>query len=227
MAGVGASVRRIPVTWIVGIANVAGLLFTEASGGSLKPAVMIRAGAMARPLLEQGELWRMLTSGFLHFGAIHLLANMWGLYIFGPVLERMVGSVRFAGLYVASLLAGSAAAAFTTPANAVSAGASGAIFGLLGAIGVVGFRWRHTPLGRAWVRQAAVIVGLNVLIGLTDPTIGLSAHLGGLVGGAAVMAVETRGGPRRELEVARPWAGFSAAVILSTGSVLAVALWLR
>lgn len=224
--GITSSLRRSPVTAAVAAVNVAVFLLLEAAGGSTDLDVLVRFGAQVTPLLQDGELWRLFTSMFLHIGLVHLLANMWALVIFGPIFERSVGRVRYVALYLASGLAGSAATALFVSPRSVSAGASGAIFGLLGAFAVLGWRLRHTELGSTWTRHALVLIALNVVLGLTVPAIGLEAHLGGLLAGAAVTSVETWGGiaaRRRRTGPAR-FAGLAASGLVAAGSVLVVML---
>lgn len=223
--GVLHALRRAPVTSAIAGVNVIVFLLLEAAGGSTDLRVLVRFGAQATPLLQEGEIWRMFTSTFLHIGLLHLVANMWALVLFGPLLERSVGRVRYTALYLASGLAGSAATAFFVSPNSVSAGASGAIFGLLGAFGVLGFRLRDTPVGSTWTRHALVLIAINVALGLTVPAIGLEAHLGGLVAGGAVTAVETWGGvpARRRRTGAGRLAGAAVSLLIIVGSVAAVA----
>ena len=227
MGGVSSSARSLPVVWLIGAANVVMLLVAEALGGSQDPVVLVRLGAKVTPLLRDGEYWRLITAAFLHFGAIHLLANLWSLILFGPVLERLVGHGRFAALYLASALAGSAASVLAAPPNAVSAGASGAIFGLLGAVGAIGFRNRHTALGASWLQQIAVLVGLNVVIGLTNPAIGLEAHIGGLVGGVVVMLAWTAAPVRNLPPAPRRRVGYAIAAAVAVVSVVVAVVAVR
>ncbi len=224
--GIAGVLRRSPVTAAIAAVNVVVFLVVEAAGGSTDLGVLVAFGAQATPLLEEGDIWRMFTSTFLHIGLLHIVANMWALVIFGPLLERSVGRVRYAALYIASGLAGSAATAFFVSPNSVSAGASGAIFGLLGAFGVLGYRLRDTPVGSTWTRHALVLIAINVALGLTVPAIGLEAHIGGLLAGAAVTAVETWGGipARRRRTGSTRFAGAAAAVLVAVVSVGSVAV---
>ena len=222
--GIAGALRRSPVTSTIAALNVTVFLLLEAAGGSTDLRVLVRFGAQATPLLEDGELWRLFTSMFLHIGLVHLLANMWALVIFGPLFERIVGRVRYVALYLASGLAGSAATALFVSPRSVSAGASGAIFGLLGAFAVLGFRLRDTELGSTWTRHALVLIGLNVVLGLTVPSIGLEAHLGGLVAGAWITMVETWGGipARRARAGPARFVGLAVAAIIAVASVASV-----
>jgi membrane associated rhomboid family serine protease len=141
--------------------------------------------ALSRQGLADGQLWQIVTAGFLHarlgesFGILHIFTNMFSLYILGTLLEPAVGRLRFGLIYAVSLLAGSFGALLLQPVGA-TVGASGAIFGLMGAAVVVmrnrGINPMESGLG-LWI-------GLNLLITFTIPGISIGGHLGGLVGGA-------------------------------------------
>lgn len=126
-----------------------------------------------------GEWYRMLTSGFLHYGIIHLLVNMYALWILGNAVESMAGRLRMGIVYVISLLGGSLGALLLSP-DSFTAGASGAIFGMMGAIFVAqraqGVALRDSPL--------LGVLFLNLIITFGFPGISIGGHLGGLIGGA-------------------------------------------
>jgi membrane associated rhomboid family serine protease len=148
-------------------------------GGSL-----YAAGALNGPDVADGQLWRLITAGFLHSGFIHLLLNMFVLYILGGLLEPAVGRLRFGLIYFVSLLAGSFGALLLTP-NAFTVGASGAVFGLMGAAVVVmrnrGINPMESGLG--------LLILLNLGFTFLVPGISIGGHLGGLIGGALAAAV--------------------------------------
>ena len=135
--------------------------------------------------LANGELWRMLTHALLHSQSslFHILFNMYALYLFGPTLERRVGSGAFAGLYVAAAAAGSAAAFFLGPATMRAVGASGAVFGLFGAWLYVSWRLRHSVQGRSQFNNLAVLLAINLALPLFIPNVAWQAHVGGLAAG--------------------------------------------
>jgi membrane associated rhomboid family serine protease len=133
--------------------------------------------------VAEGGWWRLITSAFLHFGILHLGLNMLALYWFGPLLEQMLGSLRFALLYLAAGLAGSAGALLLSP-NDVTVGASGAIFGILGALLVLEARGMIHSGG-----QILAIIILNLLLSVTLSGISIGGHLGGLVAGAVTMVL--------------------------------------
>jgi membrane associated rhomboid family serine protease len=128
----------------------------------------------------EGEWYRMVTSGFLHYGLLHLALNMWALWILGQVVEQMGGKLRVGLIYGVSLVAGSLGALLLSP-GALTAGASGAIFGLMGAIFLAhrsqGIPFRNSPLLPILLINLAFTFGVN--------GISIGGHLGGLAGGAA------------------------------------------
>ncbi|HWB71714.1 MAG TPA: rhomboid family intramembrane serine protease, partial [Egibacteraceae bacterium] len=153
-------------------------------------------GSQRNPLVTAGQWYRLFTSAFLHAGLAHVLFNMWALYLFGPGLERDVGSAPFAALYLSSALAGGAAF-YLWGAPVPAVGASGAIFGLFGAWLAAAFRARHTVAGRAGFQQLLMLLGINLALPLVVPGIAWQAHLGGLVAGAAIALAWALPGLRR------------------------------
>lgn len=129
-----------------------------------------------------GDIWRLLTTGFLHAGLLHLATNMFSLWVLGRPLEAALGRLRFVALYLTGLLGSSAVAYLLTPPDVPVVGASGAIFALLGALFVLGRR-----LGLD-LRSLSTVLVLNLVISFTFPGISWQAHLGGLVSGAVVAA---------------------------------------
>lgn len=127
-----------------------------------------------------GEYYRMVTSMFLHYGLVHLLLNMWALWVLGRDLERVLGPVRFLALYLLAGLGGSVAVYYFGQQDGLTAGASGAIFGLFGAIFVILKR-----LGRDTSAVVPILV-LNLIFTFAVPGISAAGHLGGLVWGAVV-----------------------------------------
>jgi membrane associated rhomboid family serine protease len=126
-----------------------------------------------------GEWYRLVTAGFVHFGIIHLAVNMYSLWILGRAAEQYAGRLKFGIIYAVSLLAGSFGSLVMEP-QALSAGASGAIFGLMGAM-FLAFRAQGIPLSRSPLLSVLI---LNLIITFSVPNISVGAHVGGLVGGA-------------------------------------------
>lgn len=166
------------------------------------------------PAVADGQFYRLVTSAFLHYGVLHLLVNMWALYVVGPALEVTVGRWRFAGLYGLSALGGSVAVYLLAPLNTTTAGASGAIFGLFGAAFVVARRLR---LDSGWL--GAVIV-VNLIFTFSIPHISWQGHVGGLVTGTLV-ALAYRHAPGRRGNL------IDYAAVLAVLVLLAVLTWWR
>lgn len=161
--------------------------------------------------IAQGEWWRLFTSTLLHGSILHLLFNMYALYWLGPQLERSLGHMRFAALYVLSALGGSVASYWFSDLNTVSVGASGAIFGLITATIVIGREMRTD------VSQLVVLLGINVVIGFLQPGIDWRAHFGGAVTGAAVAFIYTKGTRLNRDQIHRAGlAGIFAVLVLAT-----------
>ena len=133
-----------------------------------------------RAVAADGDLYRLITSAFLHYGITHLLFNMWALYVVGPRLERWLGRLRFGALYVLSALGGSVLVYLLAPLDSSTAGASGAVFGLFAATFVVA---KKVNVDVRWV---VVLIGINLVITFTVPSISWQGHLGGLITGGLV-----------------------------------------
>jgi rhomboid protease GluP len=149
------------------------------------PQNLLDWGADFGPLTTGGQWWRMLTCIFLHIGFFHLLFNMWVLATVGPLVERLVGNIGFLVLYLVAGLAGSVASLWWNP-GIISAGASGAIFGVLGALSAVMLTHRRT-IPREVLRKlrysGPAFLGYNLLFGFLVPGIDNAAHVGGLIAG--------------------------------------------
>ncbi|HYF63132.1 MAG TPA: rhomboid family intramembrane serine protease [Herpetosiphonaceae bacterium] len=151
--------------------------------------LLISLGAKFTPLMDlDGQWWRLASAMFLHGSLIHLAINGYALYILGPDVERMYGTARFAAIYMGAGLAGSAASYGFGDISAPAIGASGAIFGLMGAMGAFAFSSRAVlgDVARRNLRQIAGLAAINLLIGFSLSGIDNYAHLGGLVGGTAL-----------------------------------------
>ncbi len=223
----GVSWKQVPVTSALIVANViVAVLVYALLGSSMDPAVMIRAGANLPMVTTSGEWWRLLSSTFLHWGVLHLAVNMYGLWVLGRLVEQIHGPRRYLVTYVLAGLGGSLASVYFGP-GAPSAGASGAVFGILGAA-IAEFALRRRAYPEAWRR--AVLGNLlflavaNVLIGSAVPGIDQAAHLGGLVTGALAGAVLAPRGRFGRTRAARAVAATLAVVALFAvaGSAVAV-----
>ena len=174
-----------PVTWGLIAINVAIFLIGQLDQEAGRE-IFVNA-AQYKPLVDDGEIWRVFTAMFLHANFPHILFNMWALYLFGPALERRFGSLPFGALYLAAGLAGGSlyhAIGRLEPA----VGASGAIFGLMGALLAATYRQRHTVAGRAVFSQLMLLLLVNLSLPFLIPRIAWEAHVGGLVAGASIAA---------------------------------------
>lgn len=165
-------------------ADYANLTAADFRGGSTNSLVLILLGANFKPMVADGQVWRFFTSMFLHIGTTHLLFNAYALFAFGAEMERVFGRARFITIYVLAGLFGSLAS-FALHNAGVSAGASGAIFGVIG-MQLAYFKKYQKMLGefgRSRLMNVFFIIGLNLFFGFTMPGIDNLAHLGGLISG--------------------------------------------
>jgi membrane associated rhomboid family serine protease len=213
---------RAPVVTQALIAiNVAAFIAETAAGAPLGGGgggqVYIK-GALFGPLIVQNhEYWRIVTSGFLHDGFLHIAFNMFFLYIMGGLLEPAIGRLNFAAVYLASLVAGSFGALLFQP-DAVTVGASGACFGVLGALIVIAY-YRHIPI---WQSGLGVTLAINIVFSLSVSGISIGGHLGGLVGGMITGWMIVQLAERRRLQ-ALAIAGCVVVAAVSFAAAIAVA----
>jgi membrane associated rhomboid family serine protease len=151
----------------------------SATGGGFGRSTVIADFALYGPAVANGEVYRIVTSGFLHSGLFHLLVNMYSLWILGTLVEPGVGRLRFLLIYFVSLLAGSFGALLVSP-DAVTVGASGAIFGLMGAAVLIMRQRGIDP----WQSGLPLWIGINLVFSFAVPGISVGGHIGGLIGGA-------------------------------------------
>jgi membrane associated rhomboid family serine protease len=174
--------RRAPVTEALIAINVVAFLAETAAGGALANGgggtVLTRGALFGPSIVHQHEYWRILTGGFLHLGVFHILVNMLSLYFVGTVLEPGIGRLNFFAIYMASLFAGSFGALLFQP-DTVTVGASGAIFGIFGALIVVA-RNRGIPI---WQSGLGIVLVFNLVLTLGIRGISIGGHIGGLIGG--------------------------------------------
>lgn len=177
--------RKAPCTAALIVVNVAVFIFLSFGGMTEDAYYMLQNGAMYLPLLQQGEYYRMFTSIFLHFGFSHLVNNMLMLGVMGWQLELVIGRIKFLIIYFAAGLGGnvlSALAELRTGDYAVSAGASGAIFGIIGALLYIAVR-NHGQIGNVSGQGILIMVALTLYYGFTSSGVDNFAHIGGLAAG--------------------------------------------
>lgn len=172
------------MTWALLTVNVLVWVATELYGSSADPEVLLRFGAIFGPLIANGDYWRLFTAMFLHVGGMHLVLNSIGLFILGMQVERLFGHYRFSAIYILAGLTGSVAS-FAFNSIGIAAGASGAIFGVLGALVAFFVARRQTmgEMGRQTLSGLMVLLGINLFYGLISPGVDNFAHLGGLAAG--------------------------------------------
>lgn len=180
----------------------------------LLPGSQVNEYGVYRPVLTVAEPWTMLTAVFLHASVLHILFNMYSLFVFGPILENFLGRARFVGLYLISGFGGSVAVLILSPAIGV-VGASGAIFGLMGAFFVIQRRFGGSNA------QILIVIGINLLSGFFIPGVAWQAHVGGLVAGAiaALIFVSTAHPGRRSTQLALLGAEVAALIGLTVFGV--------
>ena len=148
--------------------------------------VLVYLGAKVNFYIEQGEIYRLVTAMFLHGGLMHIVFNMYALYALGDLTEQTYGKSGYVSIYFISGITASILSYILSPA--VSVGASGAIFGLLGAALVFGFQERDR-IGKDFLTNIGSVVVLNVIIGFSQSNIDNAGHFGGLIGGIIIALI--------------------------------------
>lgn len=174
--------RRYPATIALVLANVLAYAWEVATGTNFDSnRSLFEHGALFGPAVtQQGEWWRVITGAFLHAGLPHIALNMIALWQLGMVVEILMGSWRMLAVYSIALLGGGYAVVYFAP-NDVTVGASGAIFGLFGALLAIGVRMGQR--GRALISQVLPILLLNLVFTFAIPFISKAGHVGGLLSG--------------------------------------------
>jgi len=149
-------------------------------------SVLDLLGAKVNSLIQAGQYWRLITAMFLHGSLLHIGFNAYALYVLGPEAERIYGTPRFLALYFIAGLAGGVASYALTPRDSV--GASGAIFGLIGGLAAFYYVSRGLlgEISRQQLGNLITVIMINLFIGFSSPVIDNTAHIGGLIGGAAI-----------------------------------------
>jgi membrane associated rhomboid family serine protease len=201
------------VTYALIAANVLMFILQNVSADAQSELVL------RSPAVADGDLYRLVTSAFLHYGVTHLLLNMWALYVVGPPLEMWLGRLRFAALYALSALGGSVLVYLLSSLGAATAGASGAVFGLFGASFVVG---KRLNLDTRWV---VGLIALNLAFTFVIPlissqNISWQGHIGGLVTGSVVAAAYAYA-PRKRRNL------IQGAVTIAVLVMFALLIWWR
>ncbi|MDQ2824883.1 MAG: rhomboid family intramembrane serine protease [Verrucomicrobiota bacterium] len=183
--------RSAPAVLVIISLNVVAFLFEVSRGAWTEPMALHRLGALEPyAVTVNGEYWRLFTALFLHYDVVHLLFNLFALYVLGPPLERAIGAVRFCACYLIAGIGSSAGVVMLTlvgvihPARLV--GASGCVMGIVGAWAGFLLRHRYVPLAKQRLRNVAMIVVIQIVFDLSTPQVSMAAHLCGLFTGFAV-----------------------------------------
>jgi len=185
-----------------------GSALAQRGGGT----IIDKGGLSAFGIAHQHEYWRLVTSGFLHAGLIHIAFNMYLLYILGQMLEPAIGHLRFAVIYVTGLLGGSLGALVVSP-NSLTVGASGAVFGLMGAA-VIALRSRGIDPMESGI---PALIAFNLLFSFVVPGISVGGHIGGLLAGGVAAFLLVDVGERARSQAL----GLAATAALCVGLVVA------
>jgi membrane associated rhomboid family serine protease len=218
--GAKLGTNQAPVTRILIAANVAIYLLTAVQGFGLNSpggSFYIKT-LLYGPSVAQGEWWRLATSMFLHGFLLHIAFNMYALWAIGTPVEQYLGSVRYIGLYFVSGLAGSAGALLQSPLTPV-VGASGAIFGILGAMLII--EWQAT--GRLG-GQAMTLIVINLVFSFTFSGISWGGHVGGLIGGILITLAYAHWGRGKSAYGQLGLGGAIGLIVVAAGSV-ALSYW--
>lgn len=172
------------MTSIIIGANVLVYALMVLTGAPTSGRTLYNFGALPG-MLAASQWWRLVTATFVHIGLLHILFNMFALMLFGGAIEHRYGKMRFLALYLGSGVLGSACSLAFSNAM-LSAGASGAIYGIFGAWLALAIRHRATPEMRGQLRSWVFLIGINLMFSRATPGIDLWAHVGGLVGGFAI-----------------------------------------
>ena len=183
--------RNAPAVFILILLNAAAFIFEISFGNWTDPEVLHQLGALEPyAVVVQGQYWRLFTALFLHAGFVHLLFNLFALYVLGPPLERSIGALRFAICYLISGLISSAGVVVLTVIGIVQVaqlvGASGCIMGIVGAWAGFLLRHRHAPHAKQRLGNVLMIVAIQTAFDLSTPQVSMAAHLCGLFSGAVL-----------------------------------------
>jgi membrane associated rhomboid family serine protease len=203
----------IAINVVVFIAEVAS---GTSLGGAKAGTVLVKGGLFGPAITDQHQYYRLLTAGFLHYSVLHIAFNMFFLYIMGQMLEPAIGHLNFAAVYLASLLAGSFGALLFQP-DALTVGASGACFGVLGALIAVA-RARRISI---WSTGLGPTLLINLVFSISVAGISIGGHLGGVVGGFIAGQAVVELGERRGLQSA---ALASCAAVAAVSVIAAIAV---
>lgn len=172
-----------PVTCTLIAINILVFIITAMASGSfinIDTLVLVKFGAKFNALITEGQVWRLLTCAFLHGGLMHIACNMYSLYIIGPQIEYIYGAKRYIFIYLISCITSSLLSYIASPS--ISIGASGGIFGLMGALLAFAILERHR-IEKQYISSLIQVIVVNLFIGLSLSNIDNFGHVGGFTGG--------------------------------------------
>jgi len=181
------------LTLILIVINIVVFLITALLSGSIfdiNSNILSDFGAKSNILIEQGQVWRLLTYAFLHSGLIHIACNMYSLYIIGPQIQQIFGTSKYLVIYTISCITSSLLSYLMSPYS-ISVGASGGIFGLMGALLAFAIIDRH-KIQKKYLSSLIQIIVINLVIGLSIKNIDNFGHIGGLLGGFMIGYISYR-----------------------------------
>lgn len=176
------SIKKYKTTYTLIVLNILIYLISAIIARNLFEIdiyTLVHMGAKVNPLIEEGQFWRFITAAFLHGGLIHIVFNMMALKVIGVQVEQIYGWKKYLLIYFSAAMGGSILSYMLSP-KSISVGASGAVFGLLGAMLVFGFR-KKDIIGKSFVLNIIQVIALNIVIGLSVPSIDNWGHIGGLI----------------------------------------------
>jgi membrane associated rhomboid family serine protease len=218
--GIALATNNAPVTYALIAINLLIYLIGATQGAGLNnPDGSLYAKLwLDAPQLAGGGWWRLVTTMFLHASVLHIAFNMFALWVIGRPVEQYLGTARYIGLYIVSGLAGSAGALLQTPG--VTVGASGAIFGILGAMLII--EWQAT--GRL-AGNAMTLIVLNLVFSFAIPGISWGGHVGGLIGGILVTLAYAHWSDRGRAQYGQLGLGGILGLVLVAAGSIALAYW--
>lgn len=228
--GIALGTNRAPVTYTLIAVNLLIYLIGASQGGGLgnpgnsivQPGSLYRRGVLFGPWVPHGGWYRLVTSMFLHENLLHIGFNMYVLWAIGRIVEQYLGTTRYIGLYFVAGIAGSAGALLQAPLTPIL-GASGAIFGVLGAMMIL--EWQATG---SLAGQAAVLVVINLGLSFVIPNIAWGGHVGGLIGGILITLAYGHWGNRGRAQYGQlGLGGVIGLVAVAAGSVAIAYLRVR
>jgi membrane associated rhomboid family serine protease len=205
---------------LIGVNVVVYLISISQAGGMINSPslVFLTKWGLIGPAVANGEWWRLITSAFLHANLLHIGLNMLAIGWLGVPVERFVGHLRYLAIYIVSGLAGSAGALIATPLG-LTVGASGAVFGILGALLIIEYQQTGKIAG-----QAFTLIVINLAFSFTFSGISVGGHIGGLIGGILSMLALSRFG-RAHVAYGRPGLLGIAALVAVGALSIAVSYW--